>query len=276
MYYSSARKEIIPRDADEYSDYGLPDPSFAKSDPVNSCLPGSFMDNPSVAELGLCPSFMAQRCAQKWDEKCDLYTNTIGDQVKLKNFIRDVTSRKYCQLSPDSNCSKMCQPFSPIDQTSPQVCSYVGSEVLKDANASIDIGWNYPVNISPDYMGICQQTCNLVNPSSIQADDKVINSCLKYGFCNDILINICKSAGNTQINHPGLASFCSVINPPVQSPAPVSQPVVKESLYNKPIYRREIRHHHDVIFKFIIVICVLIFICWVLYRCYKKKSGNSK
>lgn len=213
------QNEIVKKRSDDYSDFGKPYYPIDK-DPVDSCLPGSFLDAPKIADLGLCPSFMAQRCADNWDEKCDLYVKSIQDRVKEKDFFRDVSSRKYCQLSPDSSCTKMCEPFDPIAQESVSVCKYVGSELLKDVNDSVDIGWYYPVNISPDYMGSCRQTCNKVNPASISEKDPVINSCLKYGYCNDILINICQLAenNNVSISHSGLSTFCSNLPKPQEVP----------------------------------------------------------
>ena len=275
MYSSSARKEIITKDSDEYSDFGKPY-SSTNNDPVDCCLPGSFLNCPKVAELGLCPSLMAQRCAQNWDKKCELYANTLNDNIMLRDFIRDTASKKYCQLSSDSNCTKMCQPFDPIAQESPQVCSYVGNEVLKNTNDNIDIGWYLPVNMSPDYMSPCQQTCNLLNPSTITTSDNVINSCLKYGFCNDILTNICQLSNdsNTKINHPGLSTYCN--NLPKNSNKPIiNQPVqVKEKLTQSP---QRIRPQNNYKYKkkenidhwyfiLIILIALCLYMLWLKYK----------
>lgn len=233
MYNNSARKEIVAKRANDYSEFGK-SLTPVDNDPVDCCLPGSFLDCPKVADLGMCPAFMAQRCAANWDEKCTTYANSLNDDIKLRDFMRDTAGSKYCQLSPDSNCTTMCQPFDPIAQDSPKVCKTVGSEVLKDANASIDIGWYYPVNISPDYMGSCRQTCNKMNPRDIKEDDPVINTCLKYGYCNDILTNVCQLADNSgvTVNHPGLSTYCKNLRKPAASST-------KESLtYKAPLPRR--------------------------------------
>lgn len=273
MYYSSARKEIVSKDADEYSDFGKPYSGYStNNDPVDCCLPGSFLNCPKVAELGLCPSFMTQRCAQNWDEKCELYANTLNDNVKLRNFIRDTASKKYCQLSPDSNCAKMCQPFDPIAQESTQVCSYVGNEVLKDSNDSVDIGWYLPVNISPDYLSTCQQTCNVLNPSNITLNDTVINSCLKYGFCNDILTNICQlsSNSNTQINHPGLSTYCNNLPKPIVKP--IVQPLnpTKERLsYQAPKPRPRKEDNQNVGYLLLIILTIVVLYLVLNQQCSK-------
>lgn len=278
MYNSRARKEILSVEASEYSDFGKPY-SPIDNDPVDCCLPGSFMDCPKVADLGLCPSFMAQRCAKNWDKKCNMYADSL-DTVKQRDFIRSTAGKKYCQLSPDSSCSKMCQPFDPIAQDSPQVCQYVGNEVLKNSNDSVDIGWYYPVNISPDYMGTCQQTCNVVNPSDIIPSDPVINNCLKYGYCNDILTNICQLAGdnNIKITHPELISFCNVVTPPravtikeiikdIVSPlSPPVSPPVKEGLnykssHNETDSRKKTSNHLWIFLLFVLAVMAIYLMC---------------
>ena len=267
--YNSSQKEISMKRAVDYSDFGKPYNPI--SDPVDSCLPGSFLDNPKVAELGLCPSFMAQRCAMGWDDKCTLYVNSLKDQVLQRDFFKDVAGRKYCQLSPDSNCSTMCEAFDPIAQDSVKVCKYVGSEQFSDANASVDIGWYQPVNISPVYMGSCRQTCNKVNPKDITQDDPVINNCLKYGYCNDILTNICQLANNNNISigHTGLSTYCSNLKLP--SPIQPAQPTKENLTTYKRSYGKKKSYDGEFIFFgiFIVLVCIMV---WMWY----KKNKKSK
>lgn len=278
----SNTSEIVSPDANEYSDFGKPYDMYPSvSDPVDCCLPGSFLNCPQVANLGMCPNFMAQRCAAKWDDKCSLYANSIDDRVKFKDFLRDTAGKKYCQLSPDSTCSKMCQPFNPIDQSSAQVCSYVGNEVMKDANATIDIGLYKPVSISPDYMSPCQQTCNLMNPKDITVDDQVINNCLQYGYCNDILTNICQLSkqGNIALQHPGLDTYCSNLKATQTVAVSPSPSPAKERLSYNTSRKEKLEGGVDDTTKIILGVCIaaiVILLLVLLYRKYKKSNSMSR
>jgi hypothetical protein len=205
-------QEITNSDSNEYSSFGKP---YEKTnfDPVDSCLPGNFLDYPKTAELGLCHDFMTQRCSTLWDNKCSIYSDSLNDQVKRRSFFKGVAIKKYCRLTPDSNCTTMCQPLDPIAQESVSVCKTVGSEPMTDINATIDIGWYRPVSISPDYMGSCDHTCDRISPNDIKEDDIVVNTCLKYGHCNDILTNVCDLAerDNIIVSNTKLSSFCGDI-----------------------------------------------------------------
>ena len=257
-------KEIVQTNANDYSTFGT---STYVDDPVNSCLPGNFLDNPKVAEMGLCSEYMSQRCANNWDDKCSLYANTINDDVKQRDFFRDVAGKKYCQLSPDSDCSIMCQPFDPIAQSSVKVCKYVGSETLKDVNASVDIGWYYPVNISPAYMGSCRQICNKMNPKDIKQDDPVINSLLKYGYGNDILTNICQLAetSGASINHTGLSTFCNNLQRPNQTFSHQQlEKTQSNPVYKNPSIKKEQSDNN--IWILFMIILLIIGLVWLYCR----------
>lgn len=265
MYYSSSQKEIVAKDPDTYSDFGAPYKSFPLiSDPVDVCLPGSFLNPEKSSDLDYnnCPILMSQRCSTGWDDKCDLYVNSLDDPVLLKNFLRATASKKFCHLTPDSTCKLLCQPFNPIAQDSPQVCANVGKDVLKDANDSIDIGWYLPVNMSPDYMGAsCSQICDNIPGSSIDPSDIVVTACLKYGFCNDILTNVCQLSDEKSISHPGLQRFCSSLtnkdmsNNNSKSSVAVPFKVTQQKKYGVNI---------------IVVFLCIVFLCLVVWMIYKK------
>lgn len=216
MYYSSSQKEIVTKEPDSYSDFGAPYKAYPLiSDPVDVCLPGSFLNPEKSSDLDLnsCPIYMSQRCSTLWDDKCSLYVNSLDDPMLLKNFLRATASKKFCHLTTDSTCKVLCQPFNPIAQDSPQICSNVGKDVLKNANDYIDIGYYIPVNMSPDYMSSsCSQTCDNISGSATDPSDVVITACLKYGFCNDILTGICQTSGGKSIAHPGLQQYCSSLS----------------------------------------------------------------
>lgn len=266
----SINGEIVPISAAEYSDFGPPLISIS-SDPVDQCLPGAFMDYPQIAQLEVCPSYMAQRCANSWDQKCSIYVNTL-DTVKQRDFFRDVASRRFCQLAPDSGCTTMCQPFDPIANDSVQICNNVGSENYKDATDSVDIGWYYPINVSPDYMGgSCRETCNKVDPSSIGVDDTVITGCLKFGFCNDVLNNICTLAqnSNSKINHPGLQAYCGNL-PTVEVENKSMKSTMKSAKKHKAHKKERFVINSDDIILWLMIIVVVI-IAAIMWRKYSKK-----
>jgi hypothetical protein len=210
----NVQKEIFQNEADEYGTFGKPYYiTNQMTDPVDCCLPGNFLNCPKTTDLGLCPMYMAQRCASQWDDKCTLYANSIEDEQKSKDFFRDTISKKFCKLDANSECSTSCQPFDPISQQSPLVCSDIGNEVLKNKLDSMDIGWYKPVNVSPDYMGKCKKNCDIQLPEDIPEDDVVINTCIRYGFCNDTLSNICSfSKSGGEFKNKNLGEFCKAMN----------------------------------------------------------------
>jgi hypothetical protein len=181
--------------ATDFATFGKPfTNNNPETDPGQCCLPGSFLNCPMVADLNACPKYMADKCASKWDNTCDLYVNNIETENKFQNFIRNVADKKFCRLADGSSCKKVCQSFNPItNDNSHQYCEYWGNEVLKNTRDSIDVGLNNTINISPDYMGKCQKTCDLLKPDEITNNDYIVNTCLKFGFCNDILSSVCNT-----------------------------------------------------------------------------------
>lgn len=273
MYYSSSQKEIVTKDPDSYSDFGTPYSSFPLiSDPVDICLPGSYFNSEKSSDLRYnnCPILMSQRCATSWDDKCSLYADSLDDPVSLKNFIRATASVKFCHLTPDSTCKRLCQPFNPINQTSQLVCANVGKDTLKDSNDNIDIGWYLPVNMSPDYMGAsCSQICDTVPGSSIEPSDIVIDACLKYGFCNDILTNVCQLSSGTSISHPGLERFCSTVS---KSSTPSSTQSFKSGQSTKATPFQVSQKKKDTGRDFNIIIFLgIVFLFVIFWMMYNKK-----
>lgn len=202
-------KEIEIKKANDYYTFD----KNTTTDPVDYCLPGSFIDKPQTANIGLCPSLMAKRCGVNWDEKCSLYLKSLdNDVVKVRSFFRSMTSKKYCRLSDDSDCAVNCQPFDPVDGNSFSVCDNFGSESLKDINDSVDIGLSRAVILSPHYMGKCRETCDVVKPENFEKDDVALDYCLKYGTCNDILSSICTSHKDSidKISNDRLKEYCKL------------------------------------------------------------------
>ena len=198
--------------ASNYGQFGKPFKGFRQDDPVDACMPDRFLDAPWNYNLGNCKQFMAQRCAQNWDNKCQLYVNNIDDVTVLKHFFESMANYRFCSLNEKSNCGLVCQPFNPIDQTSPDVCNSMGVDAMVNASQSIDTGLYNPVKLSPVYMGGCMKNCDKIQPSDIKEDDYSINYCLQFGFCGETLGNICRVAnekGQT-VQNPLLKQYCDI------------------------------------------------------------------
>ena len=217
----SLNKEIDLPEASEYSEFGLPYADYpVDADPTDCCLSDNWHCR-ELSNLDNCKKFMSSRCAESWDDKCDLYLNKkSSDKVEMYKFLKDVISKKYCRLADNSNCSIKCEPYNPMNQTSAMVCDYFGSETLIDPTKSLDIGYYTKVNLSPDYVGRCNLTCDKIN--KITPNDKVINTCLSLGICNEELDNICKVSNDTNvnINNPALNAYCSI-----KYPKPIKQQI---------------------------------------------------
>jgi hypothetical protein len=175
-----------------YGLFGKPFKGFRQEDPVDSCMPDRFLDAPWNYNLGGCKQYMAQRCAEKWDNKCQIYVNNIDDVTVLKQFLESMANHRFCNLNEQSKCSVVCEPFNPINQTSPNVCNTMGVDPMVDISQSLDTGLYNPVKLSPVYMGGCMKKCDKIEPSNIKEDDYSINYCLQFGFCGESLANICK------------------------------------------------------------------------------------
>jgi hypothetical protein len=213
-----------------YGLFGKPFKGFRQEDPVDSCMPDRFLDAPWNYNLGGCKQYMAQRCAENWDNKCQIYVNNIDDVTVLKQFIESMTNHRFCSLSDKSKCSVVCEPFNPINQTSPSVCNTMGVDPMVDISQSIDTGLYNPVKLSPVYMGGCMKKCDKIEPFNIKENDYSINYCLQFGFCGESLGNICKvmeEKGETSQNSL-LNQYCSLRKS--KSKKPVPQPSNEEQV----------------------------------------------
>lgn len=206
--------------ASNYGKFGKPFKGFSQDDPIDSCMPGSFLDAPWDYNLGNCKQLMAQRCSENWDNKCQIYVNNIEDVTELKHFIESMANYRFCNLSDKSKCGVVCQPFNPINQISPTYCNTMGKDSMVDISQSLDTGLYNPVKLSPVYMGDCMKKCNKIEASAIKEDDHSVNYCLEFGFCGETLSNICKIADEKGevISHPLLNQYCSLKTQKLKSP----------------------------------------------------------
>jgi hypothetical protein len=226
--------------ASNYGQLGKPFKGFRQDDPVDACMPDRFLDAPWNYNLGNCKQFMAQRCASNWDNKCQLYVNNIDDVTVLKQFFESMANHRFCSLNDKSNCGLVCEPFNPIEQTSPNVCNTMGVDAMVDASQSIDTGMYNPVKLSPVYMGGCMKNCDKIQPSDIKEDDYSINYCLQFGFCGETLGNICRISdekGQT-VQNSLLKQYCDIrknskggkSSQPPSQPSQPSQPSHKNKV----------------------------------------------
>ena len=261
--------------ASNYGQFGKPYKGFIQDDPVDACMPDRFLDAPWNYNLGNCKQFMAQRCSQNWDNKCQLYVNNIDDVTVLKQFFESMANHKFCSLNEKSNCGLVCEPFNPIDQSSPNVCNTMGVDAMVDISQSIDTGMYNPVKQSPVYMGGCMKKCDKIQPSDIKEDDYSINYCLQFGFCGETLGNICKVAdekGQT-VNNSLLKQYCDIrkqskngknppqIQPQPQPKQPSNKKKVQQSMktaeYDEPIKSNDSYTNNIGVITVIVVIVLL-------------------
>uniref|UniRef100_A0A6C0I6H0 Transmembrane protein n=1 Tax=viral metagenome TaxID=1070528 RepID=A0A6C0I6H0_9ZZZZ len=222
--------------ASNYGQFGKPYKGFRQEDPVDACMPDRFLDAPWNYNLGNCKQFMAQRCSENWDNKCQVYVNNIDDVTELKQFFESMANHRFCNLNDQSKCGVVCEPFNPISQTSPKVCNTMGVDAMVNASQAIDTGLYNPVKLSPVYMGGCMKKCDKIQPSEIKEDDYSINYCLQFGFCGETLGNICKIAdGNGEtIQNSLLQQYCNLKKNP-KSPLQRSLNPEKKSLKSSQV-----------------------------------------
>ena len=195
---------------DLYYKFGTP-VSLSKDDfdAADSCLSSTKYfktDNVLRFDATLCNNYMVQRCANKWDSKCDQFLIESNDTLKPKiidglkpsEFLEEVSRWKYCSLNkddPNAKCVELCEPINPAAQISPTVCSIYGTEIYNNNSLLQDIAGDFPATAklqgySPVKIGNCPIKCNKIE--NIQENDKVIDLCLTTGRCQDVMMQLAK------------------------------------------------------------------------------------
>ena len=121
-------KEFKITEADNYSEFGKPIVQDM-SDPADVCLPGAFLDKYQMVQLERCPLLMSQRCAENFDEKCELYFQSLENQNEVNDFLNDTLRKRFCRLKDGSSCKMMCKAFDPLAETSIDICRPVSYKV---------------------------------------------------------------------------------------------------------------------------------------------------
>jgi hypothetical protein len=205
--------ELKVVEADNYSSFGLPIVK-STSDERDVCLPGGFLDKYQLVQLDRCPLLMATKCAENFDEKCELYFSSLVNENEVKDFLGMTLRKKFCRLPDDSPCKMSCQKFDPIAETSSDICQPIGNEVLEDKNMFVDIGLAEAVSISPYFMNRCQLQCDDKKASDIPSNDPLIKKCIDSGVGQDVLNEVCGTSKPEDIVNQDLRSFCQSIIPP--------------------------------------------------------------
>lgn len=80
-----------------------------------------------------CSEYMSSRCAGKWDELCEAYSETDTKKFPRPQccprgltdgeaFVREAAFKKY--LLSTKNCFSLCEPFDPTVADSPMICYF--------------------------------------------------------------------------------------------------------------------------------------------------------
>lgn len=194
--------------------FGMPYEEYPLAENVSACcITGGKFNCPQEANLDNCKPYMAQRCADKWDGRCEQYIEYLDREKDIFDFIDDVATRKYCKLREDSSCVVAEEPFYPINQTSPQIKRTIGNEVFKNKADSIDIGWYYKSSLSPVMMDKCKYVCDA---SKVEERDPVFNICGKYNLCKKNIVDMCFNPTASETKNENLRQICSKLNPKLQ------------------------------------------------------------
>lgn len=225
----------------EFKEYGeVASPTAKDADPVLSCLASTKYNvdpsNPLRYQIGLCDSWMAQRCSRGWDKYCEVY---LGDRKNedftgkaLHKWLREALESRFCRVdenAPGSYCFEKCDLVDPLAPGGAQVCKTMGSVVYRDSNKLYNIDTNYMwSNVltapSPIKFKGCKKVCDVFSLSDLTEDDRILNECLDRGVGLDIIQNLAENlvSNNVPIRNSRLKAFIDrfVINKNSDQPTP--------------------------------------------------------
>lgn len=182
-----------------YAEYGPAEP--LEADPYAQCLTGDFFySGNALGPLSTaCKIFMAQRCAKRWDNACEVYSMNTKPNMpnelttsfediytnipEGQKFIRNTADRKFCTYTGP----KCFATFSDFNPTAP----------------------NTPV--LTQYGGECFKVCNKIGSDT--QNDHVISKCLANpGLCDETLLGLCYESARTSHaldSSSALGGFCA-------------------------------------------------------------------
>ena len=216
----------MSEDNADFKKYGEVASLTAKeADPVLSCLATTKFiadpTNPLRYQVGLCETWMAQRCARGWDKYCDIYLadrqNDDFTGKRSNEWLRQALEAKFCRLdanAPGSYCYQKCDLVDPIGTSGAQVCRTMGDVVYRDSNKLYNLDTNYnwsntltapsPIKFKP-----CEKVCDVFTLADFDEDDRILNECLDRGVGLDILQNVAQNivSNNVPIRNSRLRKF---------------------------------------------------------------------
>lgn len=159
-----------------------------EEDPASYCVfsdPYYATDNfgPQSVE---CREYMSQRCANKWDSECEVYSKNEDWSVPDHNskfetgnptttgekHIRNTAERRFCRMVGDQ-CYEQRYDFNPMSTGTPLVSR-----------------WN----------GACTMVCDQFDPNTVY-DDPVFQKCLEHpGLCDHVLNNMSRAAAASAVS----------------------------------------------------------------------------
>ncbi len=266
-------------------------------DPVDCCL-DLFYENPNYTEFRKesCPDFMAKRCSRTWDSKCDMYLVKLDDKREGNSFIREVASKRYCR---DSNNNKNSSCVTSCENDN---CSLVKDDIYKNPIKLYDVSKKFSSlkdnNISPLKAGECKKVCDILNLSSFNDDDRVLNECLDRGSCSDIMMNLSENivSNNIPYNNRRLKKFINgyiaeettniqtrvlvggkgpqITSRPIETPGPaITIPIMQKQLPNSIPSKEGYNSQEQQGTSTTSIVIALLFLAFIIgggYKMYKK------
>ena len=154
-----------------------------------------------------CQSYMAQRCAEKWDGFCEyayaanneISPNTLqqrswegnlgltGELTTGQQILQNTAERKYCTFP---TCSPRCEKFDPTDPDSPTITFFDNTNTLG---------------------GNCVPICR-VDPATVDSDPVMDRLLYNPTVAATTLINICNTSKRegTDLSGTKLGRFCEL------------------------------------------------------------------
>ena len=199
--------------------------SSKDADPVLSCIASTKFNvdptNPLRFQIGLCDTWMAQRCGRGWDKYCDIYLSDRKNDdftgKSSKKWLLKALEEKFCRVdssSPGSYCYEKCDLVDPLAPSGAQVCRTYGDVVYRDSNKlyNIDTNYNWSNTLtapSPIKFKECKKVCDVFTLADFKEDDRILNECLDRGIGMDIIQDLAQNivANKVPVQNSRLRSF---------------------------------------------------------------------
>ena len=187
----------------------------SEADPVHCCLEGSYLncpENPMRFDKDMCTNFMAQRCARNWDSYCDLYITELDNKSVVGkysgDFLNKAAESKFCRddtSNPNAHCVTRCELVNPSANGGAIVCKEVGELIYRDKNQFYNISTDFTNTkgldtTAPLKTASCPKVCDVLNLSSLDDTDRVLNECLQRGTCQTVMMDLAQRVKKNNVN----------------------------------------------------------------------------